>query len=438
MTVNLLTPVLSDVRHVNFFEQRLLTGRDLSDEQVAVETHLRQLGRAVGDGVVQGFDVSIVADGSPGTNGGGPAIAVSPGLAINREGQTLTLENNETIALSRTHDRDRPAADLFDNCEEPGSDAIDPVAVGSGAYVLIAAPVNEYRERAPKGGLGDGGRISGCGDRYVVEGIQFRLERLDLSIGPTDNLPQRSRVRNRVAQACLGTPQAAALSTDPFAAASTGQFAERGALAALRSATRESTGQPRLSNCDVPLAVLLWTFGGIQFVDLWSARRHPAQQPHAEDWPALVEPRRTAEAQAALMQFDEHIGWLLRESTNPQAIAATDHFDYLPPAGLLPLDGPDNIGFQIDAFFSGLLHSEPGTIDRNQVRGLLRESLDYDPIELAQGDFIWVLRCRQNVEAGGSPAPRHFALFASPFVPAVELSRFDATRLDAGRFLPSP
>ena len=49
MTYRLEEPILEDgVRFVNFFEGRILTGRDLTDEQAADRAQRLRLGRAVG------------------------------------------------------------------------------------------------------------------------------------------------------------------------------------------------------------------------------------------------------------------------------------------------------------------------------------------------------------------------------------------------------
>src|SRR4029077_9738434 len=85
----------SELRYINFFNGRLLTGGDLSAEQAANRACSRHLGQAVGAGVAYGLEVSISL-GNPPLNA---MVDVAAGLAVNRAGQTLRLESKQTVAL---------------------------------------------------------------------------------------------------------------------------------------------------------------------------------------------------------------------------------------------------------------------------------------------------------------------------------------------------
>src|SRR6267142_3062225 len=97
MPSELLKPILTGgIRSVNFFNGRLLSGEDLSREQEANrETH-KMLGRAIGDGIAYGFEVSRAA--GSGTNA---IVTVQPGLAINRNGDALRLSSPIDLSLVR-------------------------------------------------------------------------------------------------------------------------------------------------------------------------------------------------------------------------------------------------------------------------------------------------------------------------------------------------
>src|SRR3954451_10089129 len=99
MTVDLRTPILiSDLRAVNFFNGRFVSGEDLTDEQNAQRAAHQLLGRAIGDGVVQGLDVAESAFDSTAQT---PLLVVSAGTAINRRGEVLQLPNDTIVRLVR-------------------------------------------------------------------------------------------------------------------------------------------------------------------------------------------------------------------------------------------------------------------------------------------------------------------------------------------------
>src|SRR5262245_66274900 len=85
-----------DVRRINFFNGRLLSGEDLSREQAANEQGRRRLGRAIGDGIAYGLEVAP----TPGSDRvRQPVISITPGLAISRRGDTLLLADPVDISL---------------------------------------------------------------------------------------------------------------------------------------------------------------------------------------------------------------------------------------------------------------------------------------------------------------------------------------------------
>src|SRR5918997_3284971 len=103
----LLEPVFGGgIRSVNFFNGRVLSGEDLSDEQEAQRRARRLVGQAIGEGIAYGFEVSEAAQSSTTQF---PVITVEPGLAVTRAGQTLRLGGRTDVGLVR-----REGAPTFD------------------------------------------------------------------------------------------------------------------------------------------------------------------------------------------------------------------------------------------------------------------------------------------------------------------------------------
>ena len=75
---SLLEPIVENgIKNTNFFEGRLLTGRDLREQETADREHRRQLGRAIGAGIVEGLEVEIDKDADIDTIQAGQRVSVS-------------------------------------------------------------------------------------------------------------------------------------------------------------------------------------------------------------------------------------------------------------------------------------------------------------------------------------------------------------------------
>src|SRR5215510_418978 len=111
MARNLLEPIVDGgVANPHYAEGRLLTAAALREDQEAQRAHHRRLGRGLGPGIVDGLWVSVESAGSPTTP---PLLALSAGLAVNGDGDTLELPAREVIALARTTNPPEPDAGLF-------------------------------------------------------------------------------------------------------------------------------------------------------------------------------------------------------------------------------------------------------------------------------------------------------------------------------------
>jgi len=417
------------IRNANFFNGRVLTARDMQDEQTANRRQHRQLGQAIGAGVVNGLKVRLVDAGAPdqsaGTSSRTPVVAVTGGLAINREGQAIELPVGEVhVALRRSTGKPPAVVHVFADCK-PLQAAPD--LVGKGVYLLTAAPAAQYSDRAPMVSLNGGGKADGCGDRYAVEGVRFGLVELNLAtlaglsdatraqlatllsrseqnnLNALERLTARSRLRNLLAHACFGSERVAGLATDPLHIDA--QQASFGALDALWDAGA-------LDSCELPLALLIWTSAGLRALDMWAVRRQ-ATAPRDTLAPFVPHDATQNIAAAMIAQFQDHVADLAREQRTSGLLGAmrmVDLFRYLPPCGALPLartgePGPPT-GFVPEQFFNGAATRPAGYIEGAQLEGLYREALGYPALDLTSGEFCWLYRTRENgqaASAGGLP-----------------------------------
>ena len=348
------------VHHVHFFNGRILSGEDLQDEQTANRRQQRQLGQAIGSGVVHGLEVAVTVAGGGGVT---PVVEVGPGLALDRAGHTLELPQRVEINLLGQDSSQSDQGGLFSVCIPPQPQL---GYIGTGAYVLLLAPASDFRQRAPLHGLDDQGKARGCGARYTVEGVRFRLLKLPVGDlleglgGLTDDdfteptaadSPGWWRLRNALAQLCLGTAERAQYQVD-FSSA--GELAY-GALDRLPSDS--------LSHCEVPLALVYWTGEGIRFVDNWAVRRHPVERVADPAWSTVFNPRFPVVAQATVLQFQDQIAALAEDTTITTDVARVeDHFTHLPPVGYLPVGGG---GFNWETFLGA--HAPAGVVTLSEA-----------------------------------------------------------------------
>jgi hypothetical protein len=422
----------------NFFNGRLLTADALKADQLANREQRRLLGRAVGDGVVEGLEVTVVRAGGVGVQ---PVVGVTKGLALSRAGQVLQLHTDEQVALVRKLDVPPPTAGAFADCE----DAISTFdTLQNGAYLLVVGPASGFRERVPMRGLGDAAGVNGCGSRYRVEGVQFRLARLDPAVMPGLSAATRSQIaalmgvagsanfsklRNLLAHVCFGTEELAAVARDPLRLAQgRSAHADYGAADFLR-------GRGELSDCEVPLALLYWRGGTLRFADMWAARRRIAPRAESARLPPLCDERREAVGEAVFRQFQEQVEALRADEVSPELFTASGLFRYLPPAGLLPLKQGATKGFSPNTFFAGVARRVPEYIDGAVLGALFAEAAVRAPSDLTSGEMLWLYRVRQNAQTppGSAPAPPYL-VFAGPHVPYQATARFDVARYDFSNY----
>lgn len=381
----LLQPVFGGgVRSVNFFNGRVLSGEDLSDEQEAQRRARRLLGRAVGEGVAFGFEVSEAAESSTTQF---PVITVEPGIAVNRSGQTLRLGESTKVGLVRREDSQtfEQLGVTFRDCSP-----LQPqlYVAAEAVYLLTVAPAEGREGRAPTTGAGN--VPAAFNTRYIVEGVQFRL----IEAVNASNLGDINSLRNRVAYLCYGADSTRGVAVNPFGTS----LDTYGLLDSLRGDI--------LTDCEVPLALIYWSnVRGIGFIDMWSVRRRLTKTAHSEAWHPLVGDRRASESEAMVLQFQDHVADMLKNTAVPlNTVAAGQFFRRLPPVGLLPLarrdsTGRDHNGVNPSTFFGGHAPPEAAFIDVGIVRSLLADAGNYEPVDLTKGEVVWLYQVWQNDQA---------------------------------------
>jgi hypothetical protein len=406
------------IRSVNFFNGRLLAGKDLSREQEARRESDWRLGLALGSGVAFGLEVD--EDNAQSTPSA-PVLRVKAGLAINRLGQALRLVAQVSVALVRRFDA-VAANCLFTNCTPLSGGSY---IAGAGIYLLTVAPAESSEGRAATNGM-DPANVR-CNTDATVEALQFRL----LAVNPThytDLDPASKQFRNRLAYRCFGIEQWEKSLADPRK----NDLANYGLLDLLRS--------EGLDDRDVPLALIYWTAGGLQFIDMWSVRRRLAPRSLTTSSLSPFSPRRLAEAEAIFLQFQDQADALLRSSLSEAAIAAlhaSDYFRYLPAAAAIPTGGSGARTFTVDQFLDGLTHRTPVFIEGARLHAILNRSLAYPPIDLGSHELIWLYLVRQNIQAIDTVSgtkPQQFVLFASGHMPFEGAAHFDVNRWDYANY----
>ncbi|HET9918303.1 MAG TPA: hypothetical protein VFQ30_00580 [Ktedonobacteraceae bacterium] len=432
MSTRNLTEAILDggIYSINFFNGRLLSGEDLSQEQGANSEARRRMGLAIGDGIAAGLEVSESVDAS---KPDAPVVTVKAGLAVNRQGNTLELAADTDVSLVMPGTSAGTSQGLFATCQPPGT-----YIAGAGVYLLTVAPATGTQGLASVSGLGN--VAASCNVRYNIDGVQFRLIAVNL---PVETVQDSTRLRNVLAHLCFGTSDflVQTFAFEPLSNALQGGY---GLLDTLRQSGGTQVGC--LTDADVPLAMISWTLdNGIEFIDRWSVRRRITRPSPDTRWPLLIGDRRRSEAEAMFLQFEDQVRDIsTNEVDNMRTMVATQRFTTLPPFGFLPMVGGGSItGFEFNTFF-GTFSQRPLSTDTiamtngNLLRPLLQEALYHDPISLIGPDTsskfqlysIW-----ENVQAVQNGLTDQLTLvFASSTLPYRGIARFGYANLGLSHF----
>ncbi len=387
---------LSDggTRSVNFFNGRVLSGEDLSNEQATNLAEHKRLGLAIGEGIVSGLEVVL----SPADKQkAAPTLRVQAGVAINREGQTLVLPGNTDVLLDNVPSTG--TVSVFSASSSLPTSSSSPI--DSGVYLLMLSPVREREGFALSNSAR--GEASSYNTLYFVDTVEFRL--LPLGID-SDLLNDPDHLRNALAYLCFGFAEG---NTQPF------QLNPQGSL--VRCYGLLDTYRPKkLANSDVPLALIYLTAAnGITWIDQWSVRRRVTHPAPSDSWEDLLADHRQGEAEARFLQFQHHImevrGKLNAAASganaqSPQTLPASNSFEYLPSAGYLPVDGN---GFQWPTFLGPLAPQFVTLVDAGLLRSILQTSLYRDPIKVVPAGSKEALA---PVDVYQDPAQPNWVLFA--------------------------
>jgi hypothetical protein len=264
----------------------------------------------------------------------------------------------------------------------------------------------------------------------ISEATKTRLR--DQLLGAGD-LNSRSMIRNLVAYLCFVAEERVPLEENPFAKVS-------GDSALLKfGAVDDLRASGVVTSCEVPLALLYWTFDGVGFLDSWAVRRRALPQTVSPAWPGFGHWRRRIEAEARFLQFQNHLAWLISEVPNPALIQATAFFRYLPPSGFLPIAQGTNAGVSETTFFNGLTARDPVFMEGSRVPPLIDRSFAYPALDLDDKKVIWRYYARENrMPAPGEQQPSEppYLVFAKGHLPYQGDAQFDIAHWDFSNYAP--
>ena len=419
MTVRQLQTAITDsgINMTHFFNGRLLSSEDLIREQDANQEARYLLGKALGDGIVHGLDVSHEPEYS------GPnqtVVRVKKGLAVNRNGRVIEIKDDLFLNLERNDEEEATAEEFFVPCSDYKANGATYVA-GAGLYLLAMTPVEVRRGRAIVNGLRNS--AVSCNQKTITEGVQFRLISLELT---GFDLSALDKLRNQVAYRFFGVQQAeySNFFADPF-----GPQDGYGWLDSLHGS--------RLFNCDIPLAVVFWTAAdGLVFVDNWAVRRGLTTQ-NNRLIPFSDSNRRQRESEAMMMQFQEQLQIIrLERNFNTQFVQARQYFRHLPPMGMIPLASTSRpIGFDAQAFFHDIVVADTYFIEGARLQFAANMARDFPPIDLdatlpgtAESESNVALRIYEVRENRQDDSQQAYLVFTSGHMPDISLPHYDVNR----------
>ena len=156
----------------HYFDSRLLTAEDLNRDQLYLDGRLRELGQALGYGIVRGLELSL--DISTGK------ISVNPGLAVSRAGRVLEITRELTLDIS-----DRAEISELNNGRFRRIDRALYAVV-----VKYSEQGTDIAEVFPTD-LGENRRFS---FDVMTEGVQFSLVRLPQAFGQQNEVVIRANL----------------------------------------------------------------------------------------------------------------------------------------------------------------------------------------------------------------------------------------------------
>ncbi|MFL5699386.1 MAG: hypothetical protein ACJ797_20085 [Ktedonobacteraceae bacterium] len=352
------------LQETHYFDGRLLSADAFKADQDAVQTRLDWLGRATGYGIIDGLIIRKVRTSET-------QLSISRGLGLSYSGRVIRLPGDMTLSLTKS--APAPVSTAASAQQKTGTftsvslvqqqqattngNAVAASTSGiipEGVYLLTVLPVSQFEGlalmRSSVSGVASGvSNAPGCGSKWEVEGVQFKVIRLDTSdlSGLFANVPDIPRDeqgilrQNLLAHWCYGTLIVRDFGIHPF------DFPDK-----YSPLDPNAVFIPDLSADDLPLAAFHWDGSRITFVDSWIARRrvvHPDavtgtnSSLQVGSWKAIMDDRRVAENQARFRQFQDQLDSIVAAGNKPGSgtdltrVKVTDSFTFLPPVGLLPV-----------------------------------------------------------------------------------------------------
>ncbi len=365
------------IENVHFFNGRLLTAADFAREQMAQRQADARIGEVIGDGIAHGLDVTSKTITSEGADTTFPGVAISPGLAINRRGQTLRLQHEKQIQLSRIDTTSFAVSGCtFADCAPPASGTY---VAGEGLYLLTIAPSEIALGRAKSNSMSNDNFA--CEIDRKAEAVQFRL--LEIPTQLYDGMhTTEAGFRNAIAYRCFGEGV-----LDNWTTHLLGRRDRRDDLI-------RSMGAYGLTDQDVPIALLGFIgSNSLILLDGWAVRRPLSPpDPVSGSLASMIAPRRTAVGQAMFHQFQTQLAELVGIGPLPGGVTARSHFPFLPPVGILP-------HFTVEmarSFFGRMELRGPQHINSAQLEPLLRESLSAPAIKSQGEQILWLYAVAEN------------------------------------------
>lgn len=327
-SISSLDPKLS---RTHYYDGRLLRASDLTRDQFYLDERLREVGRALGQGIVNGFDVTLLPNRQ---------LQVSGGIAVTPSGRVLELETKSTL-LNLTD------AALINELN-PGFRSLEP-----GLYVVVV----RYAEKG-----------SGSAEIYprdlqaergfhfnaYQEGVQFGLVKLPINL-PLEKIQRISAQEVSVYIRAL----------------------------LVRQLVMGTSGQPQIIGEDaVALGVMGVEYGIAQWLDKGLLRR-PFRSVQAMHYMQ----------QDLYTHYEELFADVLsvRNSTaNQDKFLAARYFSVLPPVGSLPKMAIDPIN-AYQHYFPEKFEVSISPVREDDLPSLIQQSLALEPIDLATDKDVDIL-----------------------------------------------
>lgn len=169
------TPIDARLSRTYYFDGRLLTAADLIRDQQYLDRRLLDVGRGLGDGIVEGLDLAL----------SGSTLSVQPGVALSADGRTLQLDAPLLVDLD-----DRATLAAL-NAGEGSDGALHSGRFTNGLYA-VALGYAEQGSGSAEVFPRDFGAARGLNFDAIDEGVELRLVPLTVPAPPLPALAARA------------------------------------------------------------------------------------------------------------------------------------------------------------------------------------------------------------------------------------------------------